>query len=451
MTWISQLSERMFPNRADKYGSTRLHQAAAKGDRSRIVQLLGLGADPNARDQQGRTSLHVAASGGNVSCVEALISKKANVSQRDENGTQPIHYACKGGHAETVQTLLRHGASIEATDNSGSTCMHYAAMGDGTALMEYLLQEGQQTDERDRSGFTPLALACTKKNPSAVRFLLHHGANPNILCDNGYTPLTMAVLKPDASEEVIMALLEFGADPQLGKPDQPFPNAVAAAAMLAGSAETGAGIAGMLLALKRNADTNDPSLSLHSRLLQLFAEGKRVPKEQFKSTLPQTTPPAPKDTGHPPHVPSQEAREPEISEITEAEFNTLGPSVTRFSFPDECKKWFKAENGNIIAILIYDRIEKTWLGQVRIRIGNGEHQVGTWGYKMAGTPYKIFSASEAERTIKDTIKGILKGEEYNQVVDTPDGKRTTTSVTGVTYRRDSGMPANRTANSDGKT
>jgi hypothetical protein len=49
-----------------------------------------------------------------------------------------------------------------------------------------------------------------------VRLLISHGADPNRLNDRGQSPLAGAVFKNET--EVIVALLEGGADPELGEP-----------------------------------------------------------------------------------------------------------------------------------------------------------------------------------------------------------------------------------------
>lgn len=49
-----------------------------------------------------------------------------------------------------------------------------------------------------------------------VRLLLQHGADPNTLNDRGQSPLAGVVFKNE--KECIDALLEGGADPEIGQP-----------------------------------------------------------------------------------------------------------------------------------------------------------------------------------------------------------------------------------------
>jgi ankyrin repeat protein len=61
-------------------------------------------------------------------------------------------------------------------------------------------------------GWTPLHYAAAGNSLPALQLLLKHGATVDARAPNSRTPLMLAVLH--ASEEVIDALLEAGADPQ---------------------------------------------------------------------------------------------------------------------------------------------------------------------------------------------------------------------------------------------
>lgn len=59
-------------------------------------------------------------------------------------------------------------------------------------------------------------LAAYHGHSPLVSLLIAHGANPNRLNDRGQSPLAGAVFKSE--KEVIQALLDGGADPDLGTP-----------------------------------------------------------------------------------------------------------------------------------------------------------------------------------------------------------------------------------------
>ncbi len=73
-------------------------------------------------------------------------------------------------------------------------------------------------NQQDKSGLTYLTVAVRQFKADIVHIFLENGANPNI-CDNlGVSPLAYAFLKylPD-TEPIIRLLLQYGADPSLGK------------------------------------------------------------------------------------------------------------------------------------------------------------------------------------------------------------------------------------------
>lgn len=59
-------------------------------------------------------------------------------------------------------------------------------------------------------------LAAYHGHSPLVSLLISHGANPNRVNDRGQSPLAGAVFKNE--KEVIQALLDGGADPDLGRP-----------------------------------------------------------------------------------------------------------------------------------------------------------------------------------------------------------------------------------------
>lgn len=66
-----------------------------------------------------------------------------------------------------------------------------------------------------------IMLSAYHGHANIVRLLLQHGADPNSLNDRGQSPLAGVVFKNE--KECIEALLEGGADPEIGQP-----NAIAA-------------------------------------------------------------------------------------------------------------------------------------------------------------------------------------------------------------------------------
>lgn len=90
-----------------------------------------------------------------------------------------------------------------------------AREGDATGLAIYV-DAGLPVDLTDSKGNTLLMLAAYHCHAETVRMLLSLGADPNRINDRGQTPLAGAVFKK--AYDVIAALREAGADPDLGHP-----------------------------------------------------------------------------------------------------------------------------------------------------------------------------------------------------------------------------------------
>ena len=81
-----------------------------------------------------------------------------------------------------------------------------------------LVKELPDINHQDKSGMTYLSIAVRQFKDDIVQMLLENGADPNI-CDNlGVSPLAYAFLKQlPNTKRIIELLLQFGADPSLGK------------------------------------------------------------------------------------------------------------------------------------------------------------------------------------------------------------------------------------------
>ncbi|WP_242928406.1 ankyrin repeat domain-containing protein [Pontibacter vulgaris] len=128
-----------------------------------LSQLLKKKADVNAKDQDGRTALHLLVSGTKV---------KSELFELEQ--------------VQLIDSLLKHGADPNLKDADGNTAI-------GVALQSTIGQHiGIMELER----------------------LLAAGANPNLQNNEGKTPLMLAC-EIDANFEIILALLQAGADAKL--------------------------------------------------------------------------------------------------------------------------------------------------------------------------------------------------------------------------------------------
>lgn len=91
------------PNIWNEHHETLLHQAAEKGDRKMVQQLLVYEkTSVDARDNHGRTSLHIAAEYGHKSITGLLL----NCHAVDINGATALCLAFQKRHTKIAQRIL---------------------------------------------------------------------------------------------------------------------------------------------------------------------------------------------------------------------------------------------------------------------------------------------------------------------------------------------------------
>src|SRR5688572_32348081 len=103
--------------------------AAAKGDKTAVKQLLKDGADVNGAQGDGMSALHWAAERSDAELADMLIYAGANIGAVTRIGQYtPLHLAAKTGSVAVARALIKGGADVNAkTTNSGVTPLHLAA------------------------------------------------------------------------------------------------------------------------------------------------------------------------------------------------------------------------------------------------------------------------------------------------------------------------------------
>ena len=91
---------------------TPLHEAANKGDKGAVAQLLGVGAQIEALDPLTETPLHVAAYKGESGVVRLLLAAGAHKEAKNFCGSTPLAAASLNGKAEVVLALLENNAFV---------------------------------------------------------------------------------------------------------------------------------------------------------------------------------------------------------------------------------------------------------------------------------------------------------------------------------------------------
>lgn len=197
-------ASRAVPHRRLRDASTRattVVDAAWRGERSRLTEMLRAGVDVNRRGNLGETALEGAAWHGDERGVDALLRAGAVV---EAPRGRALQFAAVGGHAAVVRRLLAAGADPDVRDDSGRSPLSLAAVGGHLPVVEVLLGAGAETELRSDTGMTALMTAATHGHPGIVAALVRHGANVAARRDDGSTAWTMAVERNDTR---VMAIL----------------------------------------------------------------------------------------------------------------------------------------------------------------------------------------------------------------------------------------------------
>ncbi len=157
--------------------------AAMRGDRAVVRELLAGGADVNAAQGDGMTALHWAAEYGDTEMARMLLHAGAAVAPATRIGSYaPLHLAARNGHTSLAVLLLEAGSDATATaPGTGTTPLHLAAAAGAAELAVALIERGADVDAREAGwGQTPLMFAASMNRVDAIRALLDAGADPDI-------------------------------------------------------------------------------------------------------------------------------------------------------------------------------------------------------------------------------------------------------------------------------
>lgn len=157
--------------------------AAARGDKAAVKQLLKDGADVNGAQGDGMSALHWAAQRGDAELAEMLIYAGANIAAVTRIGQYtPLHLAAQNGSAAVTRALLKGGADVNVkSSTSGVAPMHLAASSGVAEVINVLADAKADINAKEiEAGQTPLIFAAGLNRADAVKTLIARGADPSI-------------------------------------------------------------------------------------------------------------------------------------------------------------------------------------------------------------------------------------------------------------------------------
>ena len=158
--------------------------AAARGDKAAIRDLLKQGADVNAAQGDGMSALHWAAERGDAELADLLIYGGANTGAVTRIGQYtPLHLAAKSGSPAVVKALIKAGADVNAKSNpSGATPIHLAALAGSADVINLLADAKADLNAREAEWEqTPLIFAASANRAEAITTLIKRGADANLV------------------------------------------------------------------------------------------------------------------------------------------------------------------------------------------------------------------------------------------------------------------------------
>lgn len=188
------------PTVTDYEGNTLLHCAAARKSASNKLAILkhlsDLSLDIDQPNHSGRTVLHMLCARSDDEShlrmegqpLDYVLQVCKNLNPGDFNGVQPLHLAATVSE-EYVFKLLNAGADVFEVTHEGMTVLHIAARARQPNIVSLVLSElvrfGEVrrkafVNQRNKEGKAALHYACRSGRPETVKALLEAGADPNL-------------------------------------------------------------------------------------------------------------------------------------------------------------------------------------------------------------------------------------------------------------------------------
>ncbi len=212
-------------NSRDTAGRTALMLASENGHFDVIRYLVKKNADVDAKDRKGQSALMRAVDQNRKTAVDALIAAGANIDKRNNGGETALMSATIRGDCPHMEKLLVCGANIDAAtpDNIPYISGTYAYLTNPadyckTALMlaiehgkdsaaTLLIDRGADLDAQTKCGVSALMIAAAKNRTSIALYMIRRKANPDLRTNNGWTALMIAAKY--GRRDIVMELLKL--------------------------------------------------------------------------------------------------------------------------------------------------------------------------------------------------------------------------------------------------
>lgn len=193
------------------FNPSPLHDAAARGDISRFMDLLSAGEDPNGLNEFGQTTLHLAVMNRKLEMLSAIIPH-TNVLLKNRKGTNALHQACSSGVAEACDILVAAGIPIDDKDDSGRTPFAVSMMAGHGALGMHLMALGADLSKLGGAELLDVSFRLPEQaGLDMFEAALKKGADIHAENSNRMNALLQAVYLQ--RHDFLVRILDLGGDP----------------------------------------------------------------------------------------------------------------------------------------------------------------------------------------------------------------------------------------------
>jgi ankyrin repeat protein len=179
----------------DFKGETALYRAVFRGETPIVKLLLEKGANPAARPPGCNSPLHLAVSRDRTSILDMLLERctKDEIEETTSTGETALYLAIQKRHESSAKALLARGANPQARPAGKESMLNYTVTFAQKSLVKLLLEHGADVEERNKDGDPPLCRSVIRGDTKIVEILLKHGARASVRTAKGEAPLSIAV------------------------------------------------------------------------------------------------------------------------------------------------------------------------------------------------------------------------------------------------------------------